>query len=31
MKENRGKTMTIYDVPDTVGRAFPRAFILVNI
>ena len=31
MKENRGKTMTIYDIPDMVGRAFPRAFTLVNI
>ena len=31
MKENRGKTMTIYDIPDMVGRAFPRAFTPVNI
>ena len=31
MKENRGKTMTVYDIPDMVGRAFPRAFTPVNI
>ena len=31
MKENRGKAMTIYDIPDMVGRAFPRAFTPVNI
>ena len=31
MKENRGKTMTIYDIPDIVGRAFRRAFTPVNI
>ena len=31
MKENRGKTITIYDIPDMVGRAFPRAFTPVNI
>ena len=31
MKENRGKIMTIYDIPDMVGRAFPRAFTPVNI
>ena len=31
MKENRGKTMAIYDIPDMVGRAFPRAFTPVNI
>ena len=31
MKENKGKTMTIYDIPDMVGRAFPKAFTPVNI
>ena len=31
MKENRGKTMTINDIPDMVGKAFPRAFTPVNI
>ena len=31
MKENKGKTMTIYDIPDMVGRAFPRAFTHANI
>ena len=31
MKENRGKTMTIYDIPDMVCTAFPRAFTPVNI
>ncbi|XP_076805471.1 uncharacterized protein LOC143449241 isoform X2 [Clavelina lepadiformis] len=31
MKENRGTTMTIYDIPDMVGRSFPRAFTPVNI
>ena len=31
IKENRGKTMTIYDILDMVGRAFPRAFTPVNI
>ena len=31
MKENRGKAMTIYDIPDMVGRAFPKAFAPVNI
>ena len=31
IKENRGKTMTIYDIPDIIGRAFPTAFTPVNI
>ena len=31
MKENRGKIMTIYDIPDMVGRAIPRVFTPVNI
>ena len=31
MKENRGKAMTIYDIPNMVGRAFPKAFTPVNI
>ena len=31
MKENRVKTMTIYDILDMVGRNFPRPFTLVNI
>ena len=31
MKENRGKTKTIYDIPDMIGRAFPRAFTPANI
>ena len=31
MKENRGKIMTIYDIPDMFGKAFPRAFTPVNI
>ncbi|CAK8692111.1 unnamed protein product [Clavelina lepadiformis] len=31
MKENRGTTITIYDIPDMVGRSFPRAFTPVNI
>ena len=31
MKENRGQTMTIYDIPDMIVRAFPRAFTPVNI
>ena len=31
MRENIGTTMTIYDIPDMVGRAFPRAFTPVNI
>ena len=30
-KENRGKAMTIYDIPDVIGRAFPKAFTPVNI
>ena len=30
MKENRKKTMIIYDIPDMVGRAFHRAFTPVN-
>ena len=31
MKENRGKTMAIYDISDLVGRAFPKAFTPANI
>ena len=31
IKENRRKTMTIYDILDIIGRAFPRAFTPVNI
>ena len=31
MKENRGQTMIIYDIPDMVEKAFPRAFTPVNI
>ena len=31
MKKNRGKTMTIYDIPDMVERAFSRAITFVNI
>ncbi|XP_014664978.1 PREDICTED: uncharacterized protein LOC106807207 [Priapulus caudatus] len=29
--ENKGKTMTIYDIPALVGKAFPRAMIPTNI
>ncbi|KAG1676006.1 hypothetical protein GQR58_014449 [Nymphon striatum] len=31
MKENKGKTMTIYEIPALVGKAFPRAMTPVNI
>ncbi|KAG1714542.1 hypothetical protein GQR58_001134 [Nymphon striatum] len=31
MKENKGKTMTIYEIPALVSKAFPRAMTPVNI
>ena len=31
MRENKGKTMTIYEIPVLVGKAFPRAMTPVNI
>ena len=31
MRENKGKTMTIYEIPGLVGKAFPRAMTPVNI